>query len=227
MDIQFKTNKEKAIQMQQQPVLTQSQTRVLPSEPNEKGYPLEETQLSQQGGNEGSTEREWVMSAAMGHQQQNVMSTNRRDMKEIMLEFLVELVKNQLDSCMTLQECREGAKESRPSISKPGDSRIFWEKGLLYIEYVSKSGKECLITTKQLVVPKASSQRVLQTGHVVPLLGHQDQHKTLARISSTLYWPGKAKDVKEYIPSCQTCQMMDHQHRPPQDSWPRRYKDLE
>lgn len=99
--------------MQQQTVLTRSKTRpclVISSELNEDRYSSEETQSPQQGqeesGDEGSTERDCLISMAMGQQQQGVMSVDRGVMKEIMLDDSVDFFKDQLNSCTTLQECR-------------------------------------------------------------------------------------------------------------------------
>lgn len=57
--------------------------------------------------------------------------------------------------------------------------------------------------------------RVLQQCHDDPLAGHYGYARTLELLRRRYLWPGMAKDVKQYVATCTTCQRCKPQrHRP-------------
>ena len=59
-----------------------------------------------------------------------------------------------------------------------------------------------------IVIPSDATlrNRLLGEAHDSPLGGHQGTRKTLRRLRRYVYWPGIAKDVKQYCESCPVCQ---------------------
>jgi hypothetical protein len=60
----------------------------------------------------------------------------------------------------------------------------------------------------RLYVPHESDlqHELIKEFHSSPIGGHSGFNATLARLYSTLYWPGMYKDVKTFILQCATCQ---------------------
>ena len=62
---------------------------------------------------------------------------------------------------------------------------------------------------------ETSRAQVLQQCHNDPLAGHYGYARTLELIRRRYVWPGVAKDVKQYVATCTTCQRCKPQrHRP-------------
>ena len=53
--------------------------------------------------------------------------------------------------------------------------------------------------TKQLVIPKALREKVMEFAHDSKLSGHQGMKRTQDRIKACFYWPGRDTDVRRYI----------------------------
>ncbi|KAL8181453.1 UNVERIFIED_CONTAM: hypothetical protein K2H54_002352 [Gekko kuhli] len=122
MDIQFKMAKRKGIRVQQQPVFTRSKTKAClatPSEPNVEMCLPYETQLIHRTGIGG---KEDTILAGMSTEQEENKLVGREVADGIILDWSAQALKDHLHSCITLQECREKAKDVNQSISKPGDS---------------------------------------------------------------------------------------------------------
>ena len=69
------------------------------------------------------------------------------------------------------------------------------------------------IPTKQLVIPKALREKVMELAHDSKLSGHQGIKRTQDRIKACLYWPGRDADVRRYCKSCEICQRTVHKRR--------------
>ena len=68
-----------------------------------------------------------------------------------------------------------------------------------------------------LYVPEEHSirQELLKRHHDEPLAGHFGVEKTIELITRKFYWPRLAKDVKEYVATCDVCQRVKvTRHRP-------------
>lgn len=57
----------------------------------------------------------------------------------------------------------------------------------------------------KLVVPESKRETVIKECHDIPLAAHLGVFKTLRRILQRYYWPGVAKDVKNYVKNCHVC----------------------
>lgn len=75
----------------------------------------------------------------------------------------------------------------------------------LYKVFVKSNGKDIPIKQLKLVVPIQDQAQVLLDSHNSPLAAHQGFYKTLKRIREKYFWPGMAKDVKEFVQSCDRC----------------------
>lgn len=53
---------------------------------------------------------------------------------------------------------------------------------------------------------KESRKEVLRLGHDNIMAGHLNTDRTKDRVRKTAWWPGWAKDVEEWVESCDTCQ---------------------
>ena len=59
----------------------------------------------------------------------------------------------------------------------------------------------------RLCVPTAKRREVLEEVHDSKTAGHMGSRRTLARLrSSGLHWPGMARDVEEFVATCEVCQ---------------------
>ena len=67
--------------------------------------------------------------------------------------------------------------------------------------------------TKQLVIPKALREKVMELGHDSKLSGHRGIKRTRDKINVYFYWPGRESDVRRYCPSCGICQRTVHKGR--------------
>ena len=65
---------------------------------------------------------------------------------------------------------------------------------------------------KQLMVPLALQNELLQAYHDSPLGAHQGFDRTYQRLKQKYWWPSMAKDVKTYIQCCDTCQRTKRQY---------------
>jgi len=72
--------------------------------------------------------------------------------------------------------------------------------------FTSKNG--LLYFKDRLFIPTESglTSELLQEFHTSPLGGHSGIQATAARLSSSFYWPGMHKDVKQFVNSCTMCQ---------------------
>ena len=96
------------------------------------------------------------------------------------------------------------ASESKSDKENSGVFMI--KKGLLYRRY---RGDSVSSEIKQLMVPTELRGKVLQIGHATPMAGHLGVKKTYDRISTSFYWPGVQKDVRNFCRSCEVCQKME------------------
>lgn len=76
--------------------------------------------------------------------------------------------------------------------------------------------RRCLPSKKQflegdsdwrLYVPNDSRMEVLKSMHDDSVSGHLGASKTLARVKEKYYWPGLAKDINNYVRTCEACQV--------------------
>src|SRR5688572_13624668 len=64
------------------------------------------------------------------------------------------------------------------------------------------------IEVKQIVVPTALRNKLLQVAHDIPSSGHLGTQKTIDRLLCHFWWPGVFRDVKEYCRSGDVCQRL-------------------
>lgn len=57
----------------------------------------------------------------------------------------------------------------------------------------------------KLVVPESMRRSILKECHDSPLSSHLGTFKTIKRVLQKYYWPGVARDVKEYVKNCSIC----------------------
>lgn len=57
---------------------------------------------------------------------------------------------------------------------------------------------------------------ILHEYHSSPVGGHAGIHRTIARIVAMFYWPSMRKDIKAFVQSCLTCQIMKPSNQAPQ-----------
>ena len=58
----------------------------------------------------------------------------------------------------------------------------------------------------QIILPEMYRHDILKMAHDMPMAGHMGIERTLQRIRKRFWWPGVAKDVKNYVQSCPECQ---------------------
>ena len=63
------------------------------------------------------------------------------------------------------------------------------------------------------MVPVSVRQRVLKSCHDDPCVGHVGIHRTLEIVQRMYSWKRMGEDVKAYVRSCPTCQMMKSDNR--------------
>ena len=68
-------------------------------------------------------------------------------------------------------------------------------------------------TVVRVVVPKSRRLKVLQMGHSSSMAGHFGVKKTHAKISRHFIWPGLWSEVKQYVKTCNGCQLAARQHK--------------
>ena len=66
---------------------------------------------------------------------------------------------------------------------------------------------------RKVMVPVSLRQRVLKSCHDDPTVGHIGIHRTLEIVQRTYSWKKMGEDIKAYVRSCPTCQMMKLDHR--------------
>jgi len=62
----------------------------------------------------------------------------------------------------------------------------------------------------QLCIPSAKRNVVMQMVHDSIFSGYLAEKKTRERIRLSFYWPKLRQDVKQYISTCQECQLHSH-----------------
>ncbi|XP_042866107.1 uncharacterized protein LOC122249376 [Penaeus japonicus] len=91
---------------------------------------------------------------------------------------------------------------------KGGARREIWYEtvdSILYRVSTSRRGKQ-EHPHRQVVVPTALRDQVMDIAHCSLMGGHLGARKTKDRILSNFYWPGCAADVRRFCQSCDVCQ---------------------
>lgn len=101
--------------------------------------------------------------------------------------------------------------------------------------FIRTETAECDIPWK-LWVPEGLTYQLIQSAHDPPLSAHSGIAKTLEKLKRTFYWPNMARQVRDYIGSCDICKETKAQNsmlRPPMGNqilvdqpWQRLYIDL-
>jgi hypothetical protein len=111
-----------------------------------------------------------------------------------LLTFPISTFITQLQSFFTTNPA--GTKLMQKALTDPIMQNKFQLKsGLLYFR-------------DRLFIPPESelTSSLLQEFHSSPTGGHSSIQATLARLSSTFYWPGMYRDVKQFVTTCSVCQ---------------------
>ena len=69
--------------------------------------------------------------------------------------------------------------------------------------------------TGRLFVPQEIRSQVLQWGHSSKISCHPGARRTLLFHRQHFWWPGQAKDVREFVAACVVCARCKASHRPP------------
>ena len=101
---------------------------------------------------------------------------------------------------------KEELAEEPTNLTKPVTK---WYQGLLY--RFSRSAKvpaDVREVQKQIVVPERYREKLMGLSHDNHLAGHFGFQKTSKKLSEHFFWPGMKKDVKRYVNTCITCQLV-------------------
>ena len=104
----------------------------------------------------------------------------------------------------TLAKAREHAKNENVLDHRYGQSKFYYDKGLLRRSYEEYNEPGNLFS--QIVLPQCMRHEVLKLAHEGLLSGHLAAAKTFSRILPHFYWPAMQGDVKRHCQSCDTCQ---------------------
>ena len=104
----------------------------------------------------------------------------------------------------SLLKARENAKKENVLDHRYGQSKFFYDNGLLMRSYEENEEPGHLFS--QIVLPQCMRQDVLKLAHEGLLSGHLAAAKTFSRIIPHFYWPAMHGDVKRHCQSCDTCQ---------------------
>ncbi|XP_047476454.1 uncharacterized protein LOC125030461 [Penaeus chinensis] len=102
----------------------------------------------------------------------------------------------------TLSKLREYAEQRHVRLYKGIKMDFIWQNNRLYRRTTLPQGEVKL----QFVVPAGCRQQVFKLGHHSLLGGHMGAAKTLARIQSTMFWPGMGAEILRLGRSCDICQ---------------------
>ncbi len=106
------------------------------------------------------------------------------------------------ETCPSLSNCRHWANDN--------EKGYFYHENLLLFN--PQLDSDNVLHNSVIVVPKEFIPVVLRAGH--DQSGHLGRSKTKAIISRSFTWPGITVDVREYVNSCQTCQLNSKQSPP-------------
>ena len=87
-------------------------------------------------------------------------------------------------------------------------SRMYIFNKNLFREYVDDEN-----VIYQYVVPKHQRSIVLDQSHDTVCSGHLGLEKTIGRITPKLYWYRQLNEIKDYVRTCKTCQMVKSPQR--------------
>ena len=88
------------------------------------------------------------------------------------------------------------------SMARQGKGNFVVSRGLLYRKDKIEGQPVC-----QLCVPMTRREPILKLAHDSVYGGHLGERKTCQSIKFSFYWPGMKKAVREYVMSCQHCQL--------------------
>ena len=103
-------------------------------------------------------------------------------------------------------------QEVRESPDKFPDYNIV--DGQLYRHIPNRYGDDDCPNWK-LCVPKWLRNQVLRENHDEATAGHLGTRKTTVRTMAKYYWPGLARDVRQYVRSCNSCQQFKPSQQKP------------
>jgi hypothetical protein len=86
------------------------------------------------------------------------------------------------------------------------------EDGLLYRIWWPQRKNQRYDTRKQLVVPSALQQEIMQAYHDDPLGGHLGFEKVYEKMKERYFWPKMRVDVKDWVRRCEVCQSATKPH---------------
>src|SRR6266498_1985421 len=93
-----------------------------------------------------------------------------------------------------------------PKDKDSNESQVQWMKTVE--KYQLKEGTLVLKEqSHRRIVPRSQYYPLMYTFHNDPTAGHLGYKKVLQKLLERYYWPGMAKDVKQYIAACYQCQM--------------------
>ena len=79
--------------------------------------------------------------------------------------------------------------------------------GLMYRCWKPKKSDNKEEEIHQLVIPQLYRFTIMANAHYHAMSGHLGVHKTRERILEQFYWPNIFKEVREFVASCQVCQL--------------------
>ena len=122
-------------------------------------------------------------------------------------EFINE---QQTDPSLARARAAVGIIQKNVHEGRPNATHYFMKNKMLfrkfYVGPINQPGQSSSIT--QLVVPAKYRRTILSMGHDDPLASHLGIAKTRDMILKRFYWSGIFRDVKEYVLSCEKCQLV-------------------
>lgn len=108
-------------------------------------------------------------------------------------------------------EDEEYEKLKQNITDKPEKYPGYQIKDAAIFKYVKEMGRS--ESSWKLVVPESMRLEILDKLHNAPTSSHGGIRKTLFKIKSKYYWPGMAKEIRNYIRKCEVCQLCKTDNR--------------
>ena len=113
-------------------------------------------------------------------------------------------------NALALAQTSDASLQHWFQLCKSGDNRFCMHNGILY-----KTAPDWKLDTrnKLLVLPESYRPEVIRAAHDSPSGAHQGARKVIERIDKVFAFPGMSKQVRSYIRSCHTCQLVSDKRK--------------
>ena len=130
-------------------------------------------------------------------------STNSTNLREMQLQDGdIQIVLRAIESQKkpSVEEQKAQSLETRRLLQLW--DQLLVRDGVLFRQWESADGYRKI---NQLIMPKSERQKVLSELHEGVTGGHLGEDKVLAKLKERFYWPGHARDVKNWCQTCSAC----------------------